>query len=136
MPEALKKLADDKIDLTGGGYKPLVGGWRLSVEERKKFSEDAMKFLWQMGKGEIAGYNVREAQDTLRATLHKPDLAKMALETAALNPNRDTQLWLANVFFDPAFDKLKLTTITGAAAAHSQKWPLPGKAPHRQPEGR
>ena len=128
----MKRLADEKIDQTGGGYNsaikikgfagPAVSGFRLSVEERKKFTEESMKFLWQMGRGEIPGYNVRHAQETLRYTLHRPEkimiggkertLAELALETAALNPDRDTQIWLANVFFDAAFDKLKLTAIT------------------------
>ena len=85
--------------------------FKITMDERTKFRNDAMTYLWKMGRGEIPGYDVRPAEDTLRDTIRIDELAPKALETAGRLPGRDAQSWLAGVVIDPDRQSLRLSAV-------------------------
>jgi hypothetical protein len=103
MPDELKKIAESKIKEASGAL--------LSVEERKKFTKESMDYLWKMARGELAGYDVRPAQEALEKALRSEDLSILALETLAKFPGRESQARLASVVLDDRYAKLKVPAV-------------------------
>jgi CheY-like chemotaxis protein len=97
----------------------LVGdamGQPLSAEERKEQVERALRALAQMARGEVAGYDIRPAADTILRALHSTNLGEEAmvhaLQVAGRLPGAKAQAELADAVLDP---KHKLPVRLAAA---------------------
>ena len=102
--QKLRGLAEERMWQANSSFK-------ITMEERKKFRDDALTYLWKMGRGEIPGYDIRPAEDTLRDAIRFDDLAPKALETAGRLPGRDAQGWLAGVIMDSDHQNLRLQAV-------------------------
>jgi CheY-like chemotaxis protein len=100
-PDQLKETLETHIKNASGA--------KLTAAERKEFPKVAMDILWRMARGEIAGYDVRPAQDAIFAALRSDDLAVEAIEILGRLPGADIQQRLAGIALDPARGKLRLT---------------------------
>jgi hypothetical protein len=101
MPEELKTEIEQRIKESAGA--------KLSAKERQHFTRQALDYLWRMGRGEMAGYDIRPAQEALVQVLTSPDLAVQAIEVLGRLPGNDAQRRLAGLVLDPALGKLRLT---------------------------
>ena len=97
----LKKMLDDRIKEAMG--RP------LSDAEREVFADRAIDWLNQMARGELAGYNVRPAEDAVYQALRSknPKFSGLAIEIVARFPGPQAQRELAAIVLDPARDKLR-----------------------------
>jgi CheY-like chemotaxis protein len=75
---------------------------RLTPDERKRFQQVALAFLWSMSRGDIKGYSVLPAIDTVRDQLASPENAIFALDILGRAPGKEIQYALAGVVTDPA----------------------------------
>jgi hypothetical protein len=108
LPEVLTAMPDDlrnEIDLR---IKETAGA-KLSAKERQYFTRQSLDYLWRMARGEIAGYDIRPAQDALVKVLTSPNLAVQAIEVLGRLPGNDAQQSLAALALDPALGKVRLT---------------------------
>jgi tetratricopeptide (TPR) repeat protein len=81
---------------------------KLSPAERKEFSKASMDTLWRMARGEIKGYDITPALDTILDQLNSKDYAVEAVEILGRLPGKQIQYKLAGIVTDPARDKLRL----------------------------
>ncbi len=81
---------------------------KLSEAERKQFANSSLDILWRMARGEIKGYDLTPAIDTLIDRLNSKDYAVEAVEILGRLPGKQIQYKLAGIVADPAHDKLRL----------------------------
>lgn len=94
MTDELKGAVDEQLKAASGA--------KLSADERKEFSRVALDVLWRMGRGEIQGYDLRPAQETIARAATNPTYATEALEILSRLPGQEPQARLASVILDPA----------------------------------
>jgi len=104
LADAFKKEVEGVLD---DAY-----GVRMTKEERSWFQKQALGYLWYMSKGEIAGYQLASAResliDLLRTKTTPPEQVQLTLEILGRIPGTDVQQNLAAVTLDPARDKLRI----------------------------
>jgi CheY-like chemotaxis protein len=88
-PKDLKRLITARITEVMG--KP------LTEAERREYARSALEWLGRLGRGEVAGYDIRPAKTAILAALQAPELASLAVDAAGLLPGRDPQAALADV---------------------------------------
>ena len=88
-------------------------GAPLSEAERKDNAARAMVWLKRLATGELPGYDVRPAAQTIMDAIDSPDLAPLAIEAAAWLPGTAPQQKLAQLVLSNAQPKLR-----AAAAAN------------------
>jgi DNA-binding response OmpR family regulator len=98
-------------------------GAKLSADERKEFNRVALDTLWRMARGEYAGYDVRPAEEAVRAALRSPDSAPLALEILGRLPGTEMQHRLAAIVLDPTRGKLRVPAAK-ELNRHLQKYGL------------
>ena len=81
---------------------------KLSPAERKAFAKASLDTLWRMARGEIKGYDVTPAVDTLFDRLNSKDYAVAAVEILGRLPGKQIQFKLAGIVTDPGRDQLRL----------------------------
>ena len=81
---------------------------RLTPAERKTFSKVSLDNLWRMARGEIQGYTVMPALDTILDQLRNKEYAVEAVEILGRLPGKEIQYKLAGIVTDPARGKLRL----------------------------
>jgi hypothetical protein len=80
-----------------------VGGSpALTAAEKKSQSVRAIEWFCLMATGQVAGYDVRPAERTIRQALRFDDLARPAIEATSRLPGADPQIDLAAVVADAA----------------------------------
>jgi tetratricopeptide (TPR) repeat protein len=85
---------------------------KLSEAERKQYAKSSLDILWRMARGEIKGYNLSPAVETLIDRLNSKDYAVEAAEILGRLPGKQIQYKLAGIVADPARDKLRLPACT------------------------
>lgn len=73
----------------------------LTPAEKKENAKTALVWLRKMATGELAGYQVRDAEAALRGALKSDDLAPLAIDALVRLPSKDVQLDLANLAVAP-----------------------------------
>jgi CheY-like chemotaxis protein len=92
MPDELKKTLETQVKETQGA--------KLSAEERQKLPRIALDVLWRMSRGELAGYDVRPAMESLWTAVRTPEMAAQALEALGRLPGGEVQRRLAAIAAD------------------------------------
>ncbi|MBX9680024.1 MAG: hypothetical protein K2X38_14780 [Gemmataceae bacterium] len=80
----------------------------LTAEERQVVQKNALDLLWRMSRAEIAGYDIRPAQEGVTRLLQKPEPPPEALEILSRLPGAPAQIKLADFVLDPAHEKMRL----------------------------
>jgi hypothetical protein len=83
-------------------------GQKLSAQERKQFTAEAMHLLEEMAMGKIKGYDLRPAQPEILNALRSEELAPQAIQILGRLPGVMAQQRLAQTALDPAKGKLRL----------------------------
>jgi hypothetical protein len=78
------------------------GSPALTAAEKKSQSVRAIEWFRLMATGQVAGYDVRPAERTIRQALRFDDLARPAIEATSRLPGADPQTDLANIVTDTA----------------------------------
>ncbi|MBI2808886.1 MAG: hypothetical protein HYX68_28220 [Planctomycetes bacterium] len=74
---------------------------KLTAGERKDFMNLSMQTLWRIGKGELKGYDLAPALDTIIDQLKSKDYSGLALEILGQQPGRAIQMKLAAIVGNP-----------------------------------
>ncbi|HZZ82008.1 MAG TPA: hypothetical protein VFE62_26145 [Gemmataceae bacterium] len=85
-----------------------AGVVKLSPAERKEFAKTSMDTLARMARGELKGYDLSPALDTILDQLNSKDFALDAVEILGRLPGKQNQYKLAGIVTDPMRDKLRL----------------------------
>jgi hypothetical protein len=111
-------ITEDKFkpdDVLKAGVEALIKNAqiaKLTPAERKEFSQFSMYKLWQMGRGELQGYDITPALDVIIAQLKSPDDAVAALEIMGRQPGKNIQNRLAALVGDGKNDiKLRMPAV-------------------------
>jgi hypothetical protein len=100
------KADDDLKDALDGLAKDAFVA-KLSAAERKHFAKTSLDTLWRMARGEIKGYDLTPALDTILDQLNSKDYALEAVEILGRMPGKQIQYKLAGIVTTPARDKLR-----------------------------
>jgi CheY-like chemotaxis protein len=100
MPEELKNTLETQVKASQGA--------KLSPEERKELTKVSLDILWRMARGELAGFDVRPAQEAFWMALRSPDNAVQALEILGRLPGHEVQRRLAGFVLDAEKGKLRV----------------------------
>jgi CheY-like chemotaxis protein len=92
----------------------------LTPAEKKENAKIAMAWLRKMAIGELAGYQVNDAEKAMRGALASDDLAPLAIDAVARVPSKDVQLDLANLAVAPERPIPVRTQATAALVGHIQ----------------
>ncbi len=114
-PEDLKSAVENGIKASQGAM--------LTQAERKMFSKVSLDILWRMARGEIRGYDLRPALDSLQTALRSPDDALLALEILGTIPGPEIQNRIAGIALDPQRGKLRIPAAV-ELNRHVQKFGL------------
>jgi CheY-like chemotaxis protein len=76
-------------------------GQAFSDAERKKFATDALDAFGDMASGDLPGYDLKAAKDTLDQVLNDKDRAVKALHIVARFPGAETQKRLFGILTNP-----------------------------------
>ncbi|MFO0863851.1 MAG: hypothetical protein U0744_04195 [Gemmataceae bacterium] len=80
----------------------------LSADERQAVQKNSLDLLWRMSRAEIAGYDIRPAQEGITKLLQKQEPPPEALEILSRMPGAQAQIKLADFVLDPSHDKMRL----------------------------
>lgn len=85
---------------------------RMTAEERAGLKKQSLAFLWEMSKGNIPGYSLAPAQESLlefaRSKSTPADEALLALEVLSRLPGAEVQQNLAAITLDPTRGKTRM----------------------------
>jgi CheY-like chemotaxis protein len=105
-PDLLRKLIPPRLEESLG--QP------FTEDERKAMALQSLAWLRRLATGEVAGYDVRNAESAILKVLRSDDLGVLAAEAAGRLPSREAQRELAAVILDQNVkDEVRV-----AAAAH------------------
>lgn len=91
-PDMLKKIIPPRLEESLG--QP------FTEDERKAMALESMAWLRRLATGEVAGYDVRNAESAILKVLRSDDLGVLAAEAAGRLPSRSAQRELATVILD------------------------------------
>jgi hypothetical protein len=100
--------ADDNLKDAVEKLTRTAGEVKLSAAERKEFAKTSMDTLSRMARGELKGYDLSPALDTVLDQLNNKDFALDAVEILGRLPGKANQYKLTGIVTDPMRDKLRL----------------------------
>ncbi len=100
-----------------------ASGMKLTAAERKEFARVALDVFWRMARGEIQGYDLRPAQESIVEALRNSDMTLEALEILGRLPGQEPQIRLASVVLNEAQGKQR-TPAAIELNRHIQKYGL------------
>lgn len=97
----------------------------LSEAEAREYAEKAIRFLGRMGRGELAGYDIRVAAEAIlvaaQSARFSPEGQIAALEAASFLSGSRPQTVLANAVIDPRRQPLLRVVAADLLTRHIQK---------------
>src|SRR5439155_24489779 len=75
-------------------------GQMLSAGERQRLDRESLDWFAQMARGELPGYDLKNAKDALLVALNNKDTATQALHILGRFPTQESQQRLAGVLLD------------------------------------